>query len=128
MSSGHVQYFNQPIAIVVAEERHIADKAAKLVTATYINVQTPVLDVRQTIGNSARTTPNSEENATDKGNDISLTVKGENSIYGQYHFVMETLTCVIRPSEEGLDVYCATQWLEGVQLMISRALKMNQNR
>lgn len=41
---------------------------------------------------------------------------------------METLTCVTKPTEEGLFVYCATQWLEGVQLMISRALNMNQNR
>ncbi|CAB3227927.1 unnamed protein product [Arctia plantaginis] len=128
LCSGHVQYFNQPIAIVVAEERYIANKAAKLVTATYTNVQDPVLDVRRTIGNKARAIPNSEDNAKEKGDDIKLTITGENSIYGQYHFVMETLTCVIRPSEEGLDVYCASQWLESVQLMISRALKMDQNR
>ncbi|XP_075976974.1 xanthine dehydrogenase/oxidase-like isoform X2 [Anticarsia gemmatalis] len=128
LCSGPVQYYNQPIAIVVAETRHIADRAAKLVTATYKNVKKPVLDVRETQGDSRKSKLYTEVNATEKGDDVTKNVKGMNSIYGQYHFVMETLTCVIKPSDEGLDVYCATQWLEGVQLMISRALKIDQNR
>lgn len=128
LCSGPVTYYNQPIAIVVAETRHIADTAAKLVTATYKNIKEPVIDVRKTQNNNSRSKLYTQIDATERGNNVTKVIQGMNSINGQYHFVMETLTCVTMPSDEGLDVYCATQWLEGVQLMISRALKIDQNR
>lgn len=112
----------------MAETRHIAETAAKLVQATYTNVRDPVIDVRQTVDNSTRAKFFQKVDATDKGNDVAKVIKGNSSIYGQYHFTMETLTTVVKPSDEGLDVYSATQWMEGTQLMISRALNMDQNR
>ncbi|KAJ8719321.1 hypothetical protein PYW08_011496 [Mythimna loreyi] len=128
LASEKIEYFNQPIGIVVAESRYIADRAAKLVEATYANVREPVLDVRQTVDDPNRSTQFAQIEATDKGRVVAKEIKGENSIYGQYHFTMETLTTVVKPSDEGLDVYCSTHWMEGAQLMISRALDMNQNR
>ncbi|XP_047028407.1 xanthine dehydrogenase-like [Helicoverpa zea] len=128
LAGDSVHYYNQPIAVVVAESRHIADRAAKLVKATYKNVKDPVMDLRETRNDKNRVTQFNEVTATDKGTDVAKVIKGANSVYGQYHFTIETLTTVITPSDEGLDVYCASQWIEGVQLMISRALNMDQNR
>ncbi|KAH9639155.1 hypothetical protein HF086_018223 [Spodoptera exigua] len=128
LASGTVKYYNQPMAIVVAKSRYIADRAAKLVTATYANVKDPLLDVKQTINNSERSTQFTKIAATDTGTDVVEVIKGFNEVHGQYHYVMETLTTVVKPSDEGLEVYCSTQWMEGVQLMISRALNLSQNQ
>ncbi|KAF9416490.1 hypothetical protein HW555_006157 [Spodoptera exigua] len=128
LASGTVKYYNQPMAIVVAKSRYIADRAAKLVTATYANVKDPLLDVKQTINNSERSTQFTKIAATDTGTDVVEVIKGFNEVHGQYHYVMETLTTVVKSSDEGLEVYCSTQWMEGVQLMISRALNLSQNQ
>lgn len=128
LAQGTVKYFNQPMAIVVAETRYIADRAAKLVTATYANVKEPLLDIKQTINDSSRSTKYTNVASTDTGTDVAEVIKGFNEIHAQYHYVMETVTTVVKPSDEGLDVYCSTQWMEGVQLMISRALNLSQNQ
>lgn len=127
-SSGSVQYFNQPIGVIVAETRAIAERAAKLVQATYKNVKDPVVDIKEAKDNPERTTLFAELNATDEGQNVEEVIKGSNTIYGQYHFSTETLTTVIKPSEHGMDVYTSTHWTEGIQIMIAKALKMDQNR
>lgn len=123
-----VKYHNQPIGIVVAESRYIADLAAKLVKATYTNIKDPVLELKEAKNVPNRTTTFTEIDATDKGTDVTRVINGTNSINGQYTFMMETLTTIVRRSDEGLDVYCATQWMEGVQLQVARALGLEQNR
>ena len=128
LASTSVKFFNHPIGIVVAETRYIADRAAKLVKATYTNIKEPILELKEVIHEPSRTTTFIEIPATDTGTDVTRVIKGMNSIRGQYTFMLETLTTVVRPSDDGLDVYCATQWMEGVQLQVSRALGMDQNR
>ncbi|XP_026741879.1 xanthine dehydrogenase-like [Trichoplusia ni] len=127
-SSGSIQYYNQPIGVIVAETRAIAERAAKLVQATYKNIKDPVVDIKEAKNNPERTTLFAELNATDEGENVEEVIKGSNTIYGQYHFSTETLTTVIKPSEHGLDVYTSTHWTEGIQIMIAKALKMDQNR
>lgn len=128
LSSGNVKYYNQPIAIVVAETRALAEKAAKLVKVKYINVETPVVDVKEAKKDPKKNTPFLATEAKSKGTDIQKVIKGDNTIYGQYHFMMETLVSVTKPTEEGIEVHAATQWMDGVQMMIGRALKMDRNR
>ncbi|KAJ0176320.1 hypothetical protein K1T71_008494 [Dendrolimus kikuchii] len=126
--SGEVRYFNQPLGMIVADSRELADSAAKLVRVTYKNVRKPVLDIKEAIKDPKRQTQFFSHDATDKGNDVFKTVKGSNTIYGQYHFTMETLVCITIPTEEGLEVHASTQYLDGVQIMISKALKIDQSR
>lgn len=128
LCSGEVRYYNQPIGIIVAETQACADRAAKLVKATYKNVRKPVLDIKVAKKDQKRNTQLFASTAKDRGADIAKVIKGESTIYEQYHFMMETLVCVTKPIEEGLEVHAATQWMDGVQLMIARALNMDQNR
>ncbi|XP_022827043.1 xanthine dehydrogenase-like [Spodoptera litura] len=128
VASTSVSYFNQAIGIVVAESRSIAEKAAKLVKVTYTNVRKPILDMEQTINDSSRTSLYTTIDATETGKDVVQVIKGNNAMNGQYHFTMETLTSVVIPSDEGLNVYSATQSIETVQVLISKALNIDQNR
>lgn len=128
LCSGAVQYFNQPFGIIVAETQHNADSAAKLVTASYKNTRIPTIDIKVTKNDPTRITLNTQTNATERGTDVFKMIKGENTIYGQYHFAMENIACVTRPTEEGLELFCTTQWMDGVQMMISKALNIDQSR
>ena len=38
-----------------------------------------------------------------------LSVAGQFEVGGQYHFHLETQTCLVRPEEDGLEILCATQ-------------------
>ncbi|XP_013162269.1 PREDICTED: indole-3-acetaldehyde oxidase-like [Papilio xuthus] len=122
-----IKYFNQAIGIIVAETRYIADVAAKLVTAKYSNVQKPVLDIKKAKDDSSRRTLYTTHAATDRGTDVCKKITGENTIYGQYHFSMETLVCVSKPTEQGIKVHPASQWIDGVQMTTSRALNLQEN-
>lgn len=128
LSNGKVVYFNQPIGIIVAETQHIADKAAKMVTAKYRNVHKPVIDVKEAKNDKSRLTLYTSKAPTEKGTDVVKTIKGQNTIYGQVHFMMENLSCVTLPTEEGLEVHVTSQWMDGVQVMMSKALNIEANR
>lgn len=114
--------------MIVAETQHIADRAAKLVQVQYKNVKKPLLDIKEAKNDSSRNTLIRTTPAKERGNNIVKTIKGGNTIYGQYHFVMETLVCVTKPTEEGIEVHTAGQWMDGTQVMISRALNMKCNQ
>ncbi|XP_075976855.1 uncharacterized protein LOC142977053 [Anticarsia gemmatalis] len=128
LCSGEVLFYNQPLALIVANTRAIANKATKLVKVTYTNVAKPVIDVQEAKKDPKRNTTYQTIIAPSRGNDVAKVVKGGNTIYGQYHFTMETLVCLSKPIEEGLAVYTTTQWVGGTHLMISRALKIDQSR
>lgn len=123
-----MKYFNQPFGIVVAETQHIADVAAKLVRATYINETSPVLDIKVAKNDPNRVTLYNTTNATNTGNDVAKKINGNHTIREQYHFCMETLVCVTQSSEEGLSTYPASQWMDGIQWTISRLLNISKNR
>ncbi|XP_049767938.1 uncharacterized protein LOC126101302 [Schistocerca cancellata] len=55
-------------------------------------------------------------------------IKGSFDIGKQYHYTMETQCAVCIPTEDGMDVYAATQWMDATQTAISQALKMPENR
>ncbi|KAG6462344.1 hypothetical protein O3G_MSEX013203 [Manduca sexta] len=126
--SGKVKYYNQPIGMIVAETPSIAKRAAKLVQATYRNVKKPILDIKDAKKDSKRNTSYLSVQAATKGSDIKKVIKGENVIYAQYHYMMETLACVTTPTEEGLALYLTTHWIDGTQMVLSRALNLKCNK
>ncbi|XP_050344175.1 uncharacterized protein LOC126769431 [Nymphalis io] len=128
LCDGEVKFFNQPIGIIVAESQKIAEKAATLVEVKYSNVKSPQIDIRESITNPAKVSLAGSFEATKVGTDVFKIIKGENTIYGQYNFTMETLVCVTHPTEEGLLVYAASQYIDQVHRTVSRLLNLEQNR
>lgn len=128
LADGVSKYYHQPLGIIVAETQHMANKATKYVKVTYNNTKTPVIDIKEARKDDARNTLYFSADATNPGTDIHKVISGNTTLYGQYHFSMETLVTIARPTEEGLEVHSATQFLDGTQLMISRALGIPQNK
>ncbi|KAL4715613.1 hypothetical protein ACJJTC_006192, partial [Scirpophaga incertulas] len=102
LCSGNVKYYNQPIGIIVADSQHLAERAAKSVYVKYVNIKKPILDIKEAKNDSSRTTFVVSKPAIGKGIDIYKVLKNEYTIYGQYHFCMENMSCVTWPTEEGL--------------------------
>ncbi|KAJ0176321.1 hypothetical protein K1T71_008495 [Dendrolimus kikuchii] len=128
LCDGKVKYFNQPIGIIAAESRYLANFAANLVKVTYKNVRKPVIDIKEAKKDPNRTTIFSKIDAKEKGtDDIAKLISGSHTIYGQYYYMMENMVCVTKPSEDGLEVHSSTQWIDGTQTMTAGALKMDTN-
>ncbi|XP_058461613.1 uncharacterized protein LOC131436745 [Malaya genurostris] len=134
--SGQVQFHGQPIGVIVAETFNSAQRAANEVTITYqktsdkpiyptlksimdVNVQDRFFDVSfDKKGKSYRVAP---------AVTATKNIKGRFEIAGQYHYTMETQTCVCVPIEDGMDVYSSTQWMDLTQTAIAESLKLPQN-
>ncbi|GAB0096227.1 xanthine dehydrogenase [Sergentomyia squamirostris] len=133
-ASTEVRYHGQPLGIIVAESFETAQLAAKKVRVEYERMSNCKIFL----------TPHDvlEANAEDRiqlsgilGNPISIPVEGEHSISGklilgsQFHFYMESQTCICVPSNQGgMDVYSATQWMDLVQVGIAQALAINESQ
>ncbi|CAK1590833.1 unnamed protein product [Parnassius mnemosyne] len=126
----NVKYYNQPIGIIVAETEKLANRAALLVKAKYKNIKKqPVLTISDAITREPeRVSVFIIIPARDKGLDVKKVIKGRSNIFWQYHYHMETQTCVTKPNEDGIEVLAATQWPDQVHVGISQALKIAQNR
>ncbi|CAH2057001.1 unnamed protein product, partial [Iphiclides podalirius] len=125
-----VKYYDQPIGIIVADTEKLANHAARLVKAKYEQVKSlPVL----TIADAKSREPERVSlllfyPARGRGLDIKTVIKGKQCSSGQYHYHMETQSCVTRCSEDGIDVYAASQWPNQIHVAISEMLKLPQNR
>lgn len=129
--SGKVQYYFQPIGVIVAKTHEIAVTTADLVQITYKTAeQKPLLTVREILKANAKDKIVHEQTITPtrKGTDIRKIIKGTFDIYGQYHFNMETQYCSVIPTEDGLDMYPSTQWMDINQAATAAALNISANK
>jgi xanthine dehydrogenase/oxidase len=61
-------------------------------------------------------------------NEVPHVIHGNFDVGTQYHFTMETQQCVCVPTEDGMDVYPSTQWMDLTQIGIAKALGVPENR
>lgn len=62
------------------------------------------------------------------GKNTKHVIEGTFSTGFQYHYTMETQSCVCIPTEDGMDVYPATQWMDLIQVSIAECLGIKNNR
>lgn len=128
-----VRFYGQAAGIIVADTEKNANKAAKLVIVKYsqISNKKPLLsidDVLQSPERSTRVRTDATIEPTEIGNDVKHVIYGELDMESQYHYYMETQTCVVKPTEDGMEVYSATQWLDLTNIAIARCLNVSENR
>ena len=128
LCNGEVRYYNQPLGIIVADAYHVANRAALLVKVTYRDIRKPDIDIRINKNNARKTTLYKSINATNRGKNISKVIKGEETIFGQYHFCLENMACIACPTDDGLKVSSSSHFIDADQLMVSRCLAIDQNR
>ncbi|KAJ8949770.1 hypothetical protein NQ318_018999 [Aromia moschata] len=129
--SGVVQYYHQPIGIIVADNHDVAVAAAELVEVSYSTpTHKPLLTTRDVLRAGATDRIHHETTVLPvrRDNDIKHVIKGNFNIDMQYHFHMEVQCCNVVPTEDGLDMHPSTQWMDLCQIAASSALAIPMNR
>jgi xanthine dehydrogenase/oxidase len=60
--------------------------------------------------------------------EVTNVIKGNFDTGAQYHFTMETQTCMCVPVEDGMDVYPSTQAMNLTNIAIAKVLNIPENR
>lgn len=126
--SDEVNYYNQPLGVIVAESTALAEKAAKMVKVTYVNVKKPMIDIKEARKDKNRTNLVLPFPAIGRGLFVHKKFESNYTVRAQIHFCMETIVCVTKPSEHGLEVHSSTQWMNAVQYAVANALDIDMNR
>ncbi|XP_055537410.1 uncharacterized protein LOC129725501 [Wyeomyia smithii] len=134
-ASDKVLYYGQPVGVVLAQSFELAHRAAKLVEVIYDERDDkPILPTLKHV---------LAANATDRLHDQPYDEQGEHyrditekslknitgsfELPGQFHFSMESQTCICVPTEDGMNVYSSTQWVDLCQVAIAQALNIPEN-
>ncbi|XP_058054256.1 uncharacterized protein LOC131205951 [Anopheles bellator] len=133
--SGQVLYHGQPVGVIVAETFEQAYQAAPLVNVIYEKaLSKPIYPTLKSLVDARRSqdrvfTPGASKRGSAYRVNVSATKKiaGRFEMTGQYHYTMETQTCVCVPIEDGMDVHCSTQWVDLCQVAIASMLKVPEN-
>ncbi|XP_064601061.1 xanthine dehydrogenase-like [Liolophura sinensis] len=131
--SNQVLYAGQPVGLIVAESQQIADAAAKMVKVYYTDIQPPLVDIREAIRQKSFFTQNmpKEMKIGDAASAISSAahqITGDIQFGGQSHFCLETMICRSEPTEVGISVFPATQWIDLTQKAVAMVLGIEQNK
>ncbi|XP_011694376.1 PREDICTED: xanthine dehydrogenase/oxidase-like [Wasmannia auropunctata] len=126
-----VQYAGQPVGVIVAETHNLANEAAKLVKIKYSEIlkRKPVITIEDALATHDDTRFLHTRNvpAKKKGENTKHVIKGVFQCASQYHYTMETQSCVCIPVEDGIDVYSSTQWMDMIQVSIANCLGVKNN-
>lgn len=128
-----VQFYGQPAGIIVADKEKTANKAAMLVKVKYSSEskKKPLLTIEDVMASperSKRVRNDSSVDPTDTGYDVKTIVYGDMKIGSQFHYYMEPQTSVVRLTEDGMEIYSSTQWLDLNNVAVAKLLKVPVNR
>ncbi|GLV34521.1 Aldehyde oxidase 3, partial [Carabus blaptoides fortunei] len=127
-----VLYNGQPIGLILADTRDRALNAARFVKVTYnATTDVPAFNVKDILKNNqqSRITNVANVTPTRRGDNVKQVIRGTFEVEGQYHFTMETQSCICIPTDDGgYDVNSATQWMDNVQASAARALNLPMNK
>ena len=134
-ASNHIHHAGQAVGLIIAKTRDTAIKAAKLVKVRYINVKKPILSIKEALEANEPERISSErcggpKTEGDVEAELSAgkeAVKGEFEIGSQYHFHLETQTCIVTPEEDGVRVTSTTQYMDAVQKIVAGALGIKES-
>uniref|UniRef100_A0A4Y0BMF0 FAD-binding PCMH-type domain-containing protein n=1 Tax=Anopheles funestus TaxID=62324 RepID=A0A4Y0BMF0_ANOFN len=133
--SGRIQYHGQAVGLVVANTFEIAQKAAQRVRINYsTEAEETILPTVKDVAKAKRhdRVINIDYGFTGKAYSESVTkpsihVSGMFESGGQYHYTMETQTCICLPLEDGMEVHSATHSITYTQIAIAQMLGVLEN-
>ncbi|XP_045452018.1 indole-3-acetaldehyde oxidase-like [Melitaea cinxia] len=131
LCSKEVKFNGQAAGIIVANREKVATNAAKLVKINYESVseKTPLLSIQDVLASTEEERISTDKivEATDTGNDVKKIISDEIVFETQYHYYLEPQTCVVKPSEDGFEVYSSTQYLDLTNVAVAQCLNVPVN-
>uniref|UniRef100_A0A182KGJ4 FAD-binding PCMH-type domain-containing protein n=1 Tax=Anopheles christyi TaxID=43041 RepID=A0A182KGJ4_9DIPT len=137
LCSETILFHGQPVGLVVANTFEAAQRAAQKVCINYCTytVNEAILPTVKDVADTKRHGRIVNIDYGFTGHSYSDVVIPESAIHvpgkyesgGQYHYTMETQTCVCLPLEDGMEVHTATQAITLTQIAISQMLNVPEN-
>eukprot|EP01104_Vermistella_antarctica_P002504 TRINITY_DN12741_c0_g1_i1.p1 TRINITY_DN12741_c0_g1~~TRINITY_DN12741_c0_g1_i1.p1 ORF type:complete len:1615 (-),score=361.72 TRINITY_DN12741_c0_g1_i1:55-4899(-) len=135
-ADGSVCYYGQPIAMVVADTDEHARAAALLVSVKYGTSQPGIFTLQDAINAKSFFPFNDQLPVFTVGDLTTGFASADNVLTGvinagsQYHYTMETQSCVVVPEDGGstFAVSSSTQWPAMVQAVVANTLGINQSK
>lgn len=132
LASSKIQFYNQPVAIVVAKSQALADQAVFLVNVNYKNISKKPLIF--TIEDAIKA-PKSENRLVSypgiiplsRGANVKKIILGKFISPRQYHFMMELHTTVTKLVDDGLEIYSSAQYIDITQAAIAQLLNIPES-
>ena len=135
-TTSEVRYAGQAVGVIVAKSQELADKAARRVKISYTNMKKPMLTIKDVLkmgDDDGRVSSDPVGDAVEEGDVDEEMSKGEVTVSGefesgsQYHFHLETQTCVVIPEEDGVRLVSTTQYMDSVQRTVAGVLSMRES-
>ncbi|XP_023247177.1 xanthine dehydrogenase-like [Copidosoma floridanum] len=127
-----IRYAGQPYGMVVADSQNLAQYAASRVKLVYTPgpQRKPIITINDAVASNDKTRISKNVDMPAQapaGKSNKYKLKGTHECGPQYHFSMETQTCVCVPIENGVDVYPATQFIDFLHANIALTLNIPIN-
>lgn len=126
LAADKVEYFSQPIGIIVAENSTAANAAVSKVKVTYTDQQPPILTMEDAIQKKSIFPKVADElkvgDAEGAIAKSAVKVSGRIQCGNQYHMALETQITICNPTEDGFEVFSSTQWVDRCQKSIAMVL------
>ena len=130
--SGKVLYAGQALGFIVADSQAVADMAACKVKVEYTDTTTPVTDLSEAIEKSMFFPKQVDDivigDAETAIKASDQVIQGGIKLGTQYHFTMETQSCLCVPKENMLEVFPTTQGPEATQSSIAQVLGISNSQ
>ncbi|KAG5636984.1 hypothetical protein H0H81_006190 [Sphagnurus paluster] len=130
-----VTAYGQPIGMVVAKTKIIAQKAARAVKVTYEDLESPILTIEDAL--EKKSFHELYDRRIARGDDIDAALReaehvaeGTTRMGGQEHFYLETMACLAVPKFESgeMEVFSSTQALADCQRWVAQVTGVPRNR
>merc|ERR1719410_1365407 len=130
-ATGKIYYAGQSIGLILAETREIAIEAARKVKIVYGNEEEVVVDIEKAMETPANVISGGPTlfygDAEGAINGADHVIQGRFKMGSQYHFHMETQTCIVTPMEDGFDIDIPSQDITSTQHQVAQVLKLDDN-
>ncbi|KAG0611483.1 hypothetical protein M758_7G144100 [Ceratodon purpureus] len=132
-ASSRVQYYGQPLGLIVADSKRVADEAAKLVDVEYTDIQKPILTFDDAIAANSFFSERGidwKTGSTKLGfQESDVIVEGQVESGHQYHHHLETQRSLCIPGEDNsIEVFSSTQNPSMVQHCVGVGLNRPQHK
>ncbi len=122
-----IEYYGQPVFMVIAESHLLARKAARL--GKYdLEVRTPILSIDDALAAKSYVLDPVDTGRGDAGAALARSphrISGKTSHGGQDHFYLEGMVAMAHPAEDGqIAIQCSTQHPTEVQHIVARAMAL----
>ncbi|KAH1015763.1 hypothetical protein HUJ04_007098 [Dendroctonus ponderosae] len=129
--SDSIEYYYQPVGIIVAITHDLAQSAGEMVEIRYgASAKNAILSINDALENDQNRVSKirAVNTGAEEQKEETKEITGTFRLSGQYHYHMETQCCSAIPKEDGINLYPSSQWIDLSQCAAAAVLNIPANK